>query len=136
MQVIRVAAIAIAVAVFFCPVSFTQSGKGSLCVAPISLDWPPTAAPGLACVSNRFSLKIDSQKALSWPTKESVRIDGLDIGVRHRVVIYCDSKPQQSFYFRFSEFNTSEVCLFLNDLYKTAQVWDPKQTPAPWCKCK
>lgn len=136
MRVLRPAAIAIAVATLLCPVSFPQSEKGSLCVAPISLDWPPTAQPGLGCVSNNFSLKIDAQKTLSWPTKESVKIEGLDISVRHRVVIYCDGKPHQGFYFRFSEFKTNDLCLFLNDLYKTAQIWNPKQNPAPWCKCK
>jgi hypothetical protein len=61
-------------------------------------------------------------------------VDGLDISARHRVVVYCDKKPQQSFSFRFSEFKAKRLCLFLNDLYETVQLWEPSQ--APWCKCK
>jgi hypothetical protein len=103
-----------------CPASFSQSDQGSICVAPISKDWPATAGTGeLICSSNNFSLKLDAQKAFSWPTKESIKIEGLDIRARHRIVFYCDGKPQQSFGFRFSEFKTRELCLFLNDLYKT-----------------
>jgi len=124
------------IAMLLCPVSFGQSEQGSVCVAPISKGWPPTAGTvELACASNKFSLKIDAQKAIPWPSTESIKIDGLDINTRHRVVVYCAGKPQQSFGFRFSAFKTAELCLFLNDLYKTAQLWDPKQNPAPWCKC-
>ena len=131
----KLTAIAILIATLLCPASFSQSERGSVCVAPISEDWQPTAAtPDLVCDSKQFSLKIDAQKAFSWPKKDSVKIDGLDFGTRHRVVVYCDGKPQQSFTFRFSEFKTMKLCLFLNDLYKTAQLWEPKQ--APWCKCK
>ena len=125
------------IAVLLCPVSFAQSEQGSVCVAPISKDWPATSGTEeLACPSNKFSLKIDGQKAIPWPNKESIKIDGLDLNVRHRIFVYCGGRPQQSFGFRFSEFKTAELCLFLNDLYKTAQLWDPKQNPAPWCKCK
>jgi hypothetical protein len=79
-------------------------------------------------------MKIDSQQPMAWPIKENVKIEALDVTVTHRVVVFCDGKPQQSFKFRFSEFKTSELCLFINDMYKTAQLWDSKG--APWCKCK
>src|SRR6202041_410610 len=108
------------IAMLLCPVSFAQSEQGSVCVAPISKGWPPTAGTvELACASNKFSLKIDAQKAIPWPNTESIKIDGLDINTRHRIVVYCAGKPQQSFGFRFSAFKTAELCLFLNDLYKT-----------------
>ena len=137
MRGVKITTIVLLIAVLPCPMSFAQSEQGSVCVAPVSKGWPQTAgSANLICGSNNFSLKIDSQKVLSWPTKESVKIDGLDISIRHRVVVYCDGKPQQSFSFRFADFKTTELCLFLNDLYKTAQLWDPKQNPAPWCKCK
>jgi hypothetical protein len=50
------------------------------------------------------------------------------------VVVLCNHKPLQSFAFLFSEFKTKELCLFLNDLYRTVQLWESKS--APWCKCK
>ena len=119
----------------FCSTSLTQSESGSICVAPISKDWPKTAGtPDLACSPNKLSVRIDTQKAFVWPTRKSVMIIGLDLSSRHRVVVYCDEKPQQSFSFRYSEFKTKQLCLFLNDLYKTVQLWEPGQ--APWCKCE
>lgn len=130
-------AIVLLTAILLGPVSLAQPENGFICVAPISKDWPATAGlPSLICASNNFSLKIDDQKAFTWPTKESVRIDGLNLGARHRVAIYCDGKPQQSFTFRFSDFKSTELCLFLNDFYKTAQLWDPTTNRAPWCRCK
>jgi hypothetical protein len=115
----------------------SSEGEGSVCVAPISKDWPPTAGTEeLACPSNEFSLRIDAQKAIPSPNKESIKIDGSDFNMRHRIVVCCAGEPQQSFGFRFSEFKTAELCLFLNDLYKAAQLWDSTQMPASWCKCK
>jgi hypothetical protein len=125
----------VALLLSFRSMSLTQSETASICVAPISKDWPePAGTPDLACNSSRLSVRIDTQKVFAWPTRKSVMIDGLDLSARHRVVVYCDEKPQQSFSFRFSEFKAKQLCLFLNDLYKTAQLRDPSQ--APWCKCK
>ena len=43
-------------------------------------------------------------------------------------MISCDGKPQQSFSFRFAELKTNDLCLFINDLYKTAQLREaPKE---------
>jgi hypothetical protein len=85
-----------------------------------------------------MSFRIDSGKPQAWPVENqtSAQIDGLDLAAAHRVVIYCRNKPQQSFRFRFSEFKGTHLCLFINDMYKTAQLWDPLQGAAPWCKCK
>lgn len=91
------------------------------------------ALPGLFCAPEKLSLKIDA-KAMSWPAKDSVRIDALDAAVRHRVVVYCGGKPQQTAGFRFSEFGTAQLCLYLNDLYKTVELQDVKRSP--WCRCK
>jgi hypothetical protein len=130
------AATAILFSALLCPASFTQPEHGSICVAPNPEDMSQMWAANLPCRSNKFSLSIDDQKAFAWPTKASVKIDGLDIITRHRVVVYCDGKPHQSFSFRFSEYKARELCLFLNDLYKTVQLSDdPKQSPAPWCRC-
>ena len=78
-------------------------------------------------------MEIDAQPVMAWPTKKSVHID-LDVSQAHRVVVFCDGKPQQSFKFRFADFKTPKLCLFINDLYKTVQLWESKD--APWCKCK
>lgn len=119
-----------------CLICSSQSGEpdsGSLCVAPSSDEEVVRCAPGL-CGSGKISLKIDDQPILPWPKAESLKISDLDATARHCVVVYRAGKPQQSFRFRFSDFKENKACLFLNDLYWTAQLWDPKQ--APGCKCK
>jgi len=95
---------------------------------------PFVAAPGLSCDSASLSVKIDALQTIAWPIKKSVKIESLDVTAPHRVVVFCSGKPQQSFKFRFSDFNSRELCLFINDLYKTVQLWESKGTP--WCKCK
>ena len=118
-----------------CPVCSSQSANpdsASMCVAPNSDESVARCAPGL-CDSGRISFKIDDRPVLPWPKAESMKISDLDAAAKHRVVIYRAGKPQQSFRFHFSEFKENKACLFLNDLYWTAQLWDPSR--APWCKC-
>jgi len=131
-----------------CAGAYVQSQTHSICVAPEprpALVLPEaipekkdgtvreTCAPGL-CSKGKLSLRIDHQSVRPWPQSECIKITDLDTAAPHRVVIYEDGKPQQSFKFRFSEFQSPELCLFLNDLYWTAQLWEKKD--APWCKCK
>jgi hypothetical protein len=108
-----------------------ESETGSVCIAPVFEKPDGMSAPGLFCESAKLSLKIDTQQAVPFPliseqhgtyqVGKSLKTDGMDTSTRHRVVVYCNGKPQQSFTFRFSDFKTSQLCLFLNDLYKTAQ---------------
>ena len=111
-----------------------QSETGSLCVAPTPSETKPRRyAPGL-CAGGKLSLSIDRLPAKPWPKSESIEVGGLSTNGRHRVVVYRAGKAQQSFTFRFSEFKSKTPCLFLNDLYWTAQLWETKD--APWCKCR
>ena len=129
--------VAFLITALFCSPSFAQTKFGAVCIAPISKDMDETrGSPGLICRSNGFSLRIDAHAPVSWPTKNSLKIDNLVLDAPHRVVVYCDGKQHQSFTFRFSDYKSTELCLFLNDLYKTVQLWDPKLQPSPWCKCE
>jgi hypothetical protein len=105
---------------------------GSICVSPVPSTQPKTFAPDLFCRSSKLSFKIDSSAETPWPTKDSLKINGLELAPRHRVVVRCDGKPQQSFKFRFSSYKGHQLCMFINDLYQTVQLWDR----APWCKCQ
>ena len=114
-----------------------QEATGSICVAPVPepVDGRRGAGPQtVVCDAEKYSLKIDSGKPISWPAKESVKIDGFDLAARHRVVVLCNNKPAQTFTFRFSEYREKKLCLFLNDLYWTVQLWPDKR--CPWCKCE
>ena len=110
-----------------------QNAAGSVCVAPNRAEKPQTCAPGL-CASGPLALKVDSRSILDWPKAASLEIDDLQLNERHRATIYRAGKPQQSFTFQFSDYKSRKLCLFLNDMYWTAQLWEANQ--APWCKCR
>jgi hypothetical protein len=91
----------------------------------------------VVCAADKYSMKIDLRKPVSWPINASVKITDLDLEARHRVLVLCGNKPRQSFTFRFSELKNNKnnkLCLFLNDLYWTVQLWPDKE--CPWCKCR
>jgi len=131
---LRISIVILSIAILLKPAFSAESGVGAVCVAPVPEKPMNFSAPGLYCDSAKLSVKIDAQPQLDWPTKESLKIDTLDVSVAHRVVVFCGGKPQQSFKFRFPEYKTRELCLFINDMYKTVQLWKSEDTP--WCKCK
>src|SRR5260370_1639369 len=106
------------------PNCFAESESGSLCIAPARFDPKNSSAPGLYCEAEKFSSKIEAQ-VMAWPVKESVKLAGLDLNPR---IVLCDHKPQQSFTFRFSEFKTRQLCLFLNDLYRTVSCGNQERS--------
>ena len=108
-----------------------QSRTGSVCVAPAPAQ-THFSSPGYECESNDFFLRVDDRPRVAWSKKTSARIDHLDLETRHKIRIYCAGKPHQTVFFSFPEFKSATPCLFLNDLYLTAQLWER----APWCKCK
>jgi hypothetical protein len=109
--------------------------SGSVCIAPVPEKPTQTfVPPGFPCDAAKLSVKIDEQPPIAWPVKDNVKIGDLDVTAAHRVVVSCKGKPQQSFRFRFADFKTRKLCLFINDLYKTAQLWESQGTP--WCKCQ
>jgi len=126
---------ALLIACLACPAASVESEHGAVCVAPVPLGRPITSATHeLVCQTGNLSLKVDKQPEILWPHKHGIKIESLDITQSHRVVVFCDEKAQQSFSFRFSEFKTKKLCLFINDLYQTAQLWESSRSP--WCKCK
>ena len=107
---------------FICP-AFGSDTRGSVCVAPIPLGPPKTAdLPEQVCDSGRISFRIDSEPATLLPRKESKKIEGRDSSAKHRVIVLCDGNAQQSFRFTFETFQSVDLCLFINDLYQTAQL--------------
>ena len=138
-----IAIVILAVAMIHPNVS-AESESGTVCIAPWSGKSFGYTAPdiGVYCKSGAVSLRIDMQPKMPWPTDSTMRISGLNITERHRVVVLCDGKPQQSFAFRFSEnrmvanrlvrVRVPNLCLFVGGAY-ILQLWDVKRSP--WCKC-
>jgi hypothetical protein len=110
-----------------------EGSEGTVCVAPNSAERPTLFSPGLEYNPATLSLKIDQRQTIPWPHKDSVKIDGLDLKERHLVVLTSDGKRLQSFWFRFSEYKSVDLCIAF-DGYGGPELREAKGSP--WCKCK
>ena len=108
-------------------------GRGTVCVAPNSEEPPSRISPGGQYNPKTLMLRIDKKEAIHWPHKESVKIDGLDVNTRHLIVLYSDGKRIQSFWFRFAEFRSPDLCVDF-DGYQGVRLQETKESP--WCKCE
>lgn len=80
-----------------------------------------------------LSVRVDKGKAVLWPHKDCVKIEGLDTNQRHLLIVISDGKPIQSFWFRFADYKSSELCISF-DGYQGVQMQALKDSW--WCKCK
>jgi hypothetical protein len=112
------------------------SGKETtISVAPPADARPRKMAPDdLVCSSGILALKIDGQPPMPWPGAGTrlKTIEGLDPRASHDVVVLCEGLPRQSFRFRFSNFQSRDLCLFINERDGTAKLWNRSQSP--WCQ--
>jgi hypothetical protein len=94
---------------------------------------PPTHVLTESYNPATLKLRIDKRPAVLWPHKEDLKLENLDLSERHLVVLTSDRKPIESFWFRFSEFNSAELCMKF-DGYQGVQLADARSSR--WCKCK
>lgn len=98
------------------------------------LSCPPTRiSPGGFYNPATLSVKIDKNPPILWPHKESIKIGDLDINQRHLIVLTSDGKKIQSFWFRFSDYKSTDLCIDF-DGYQGVRLQEKKYSP--WCKCK
>jgi hypothetical protein len=116
-----------------CPMLSAQPQRGTICVAPNSSKPPTRISPGGDYDPATLSVKVDNGRLLLWPHKESVIIGNLDLNRRHLVVLASDGKRIQSFWFRFSEYKSNDLCVSF-DGYQGVQLQERKYSQ--WCKCK
>ena len=108
--------------------------NGSLCIAKYRDSELLRSAPGFDCPATSRSLQIDTRPRMPWPEQSDKEIPDLPLEGIHRIRLFCDGKPLQSFTFRFSEFRSNRLCLYLNDRYQTPQLKE-RTRQTPWCKC-
>jgi len=120
-------------ALLFCPALLGQSERGTVCVAPNSHDPPTRFSPGGFYNPATLSIKIDKKPPILWPHRESIKIGDLNVNQRHLVVLTSDGKAIQSFWFRFSDYKSADLCIDF-DGYEGVRLQEKKYSP--WCKCK
>lgn len=109
-----------------------QSRRGTLSVMPNSSKPPMRVSPGQVYNPATLTLKIDKRTPIPWPHKESVTIDDLDVNDRHLVVLTSDGKTVQSFWFRFSDYKATDLCIGF-DGYQGVQLHEKN---SPLCNCR
>ena len=127
----KAVAIVVCIAILASPIFAMEADLGSVFVAAFKPEYGPVAREAY-CDADKRSFRIDAMQTSPWPNVKSVKFEGLDVTRDHLVAIFCKGKLQQSFRFRFSRYQTSELCLFLGG-YQTAQLAETKRVP--WCKC-
>jgi hypothetical protein len=92
--------------------AFADPKTGMLCVIPD----PPGCCDRVTVLFDlkRLMFRIDNGKKTPWPQKTGFKIEGLSLGERHLVVVYSAGKPIQSFRFRFTDYNETELCLLFD----------------------
>lgn len=80
-------------------------------------------------------MKIDKRPAVPWPQRASLKLDNLDLGDAHLLVILDRTgKPVESVHFKFSTYRTADLCMSY-DGYQGMQLQEATKR-TPWCKCK
>jgi len=130
---LRSNACALLIVFLACAALSGQRKPGTVCVAPNPSEPPTRISPGGNYNPATLSVKIDKRQPILWPHKESVKIGDLDLAERHLVVLTSDGRRIESFWFRFAEYNSGELCVSF-DGYQRVQLRDTKSSP--WCKCK
>ncbi len=93
------------------PILSGQPQRGTVCVAPNSSEPPTRISPGGNYNPATLAVRIDNGRPLLWPHKESVLIKDLDLDRRHLMVLTSDGKRIQSFWFKFSEYGSNDMCV-------------------------
>jgi hypothetical protein len=105
---------------------------GTICVLPNSPDPPTRISPGGDYNPATLTIGVDHQQPIPWPHKRRTLIENLDLKGRHLIVLRSDRKRIQSFYFRFSDYRDTKLCVAY-DGYQGVQFGDKYTTY--WCRC-
>jgi hypothetical protein len=106
---------------------------GTVCVLPNSPDRPTRISSGGEYDPATLTIGIDKQPPISWPHKQTAKIENLSLDGRHLIVLRSESKRIQSFWFRFSAYQDTKLCVYF-DGYQGVQFGDKHTTY--WCRCK
>jgi len=110
-----------------------SNAVGRVCVLPNPAERPSRISPGGDYNPDTLTLRIDKREPIRWPHKKNARIDELRLQERHLVVLTSDGKRIQSFWFRFSDYNGTNLCIRF-DGYQGVDLGAPKN--ALWCRVK
>ena len=112
MRSVGYAAVFVLMGLFSALPTIGETTTGMLCVIPD----PPGCCQlgGVPFDLKTLMFKIDNGNKTPWPQKVGFKVEGLSLGEKHLVVVYSGGKPIQSFRFRFTGYNETELCLLFD----------------------
>jgi hypothetical protein len=118
-------------------IALAQQSTGSVCVAARADDpfWKePRTLPNGQLNTHDLRFRVDKQPSMPWPDRKSLKIEDLDMTVPHVLaVLESNGKPIESVRFKFSEYKSTNLCMFY-DGYQGIGL-DDATRHTPWCKC-
>jgi hypothetical protein len=109
----------------------TRPDSGTMCVAPVPLDLSNKVVGWVPFNPATLSVQIDKKPQMAWPHKAGFKVSSLDLKQRHLVTLISDGKRIQSFWFRFTDFQSTDLCLSCDGFPPELQ----EARHAPWCGC-
>jgi hypothetical protein len=125
--------------VLFLSISATaQRATGSVCVVA-RIDNPffkePATLPNGEINSHGLKVQVDKRPAQEWPQQKSLKIDGLDTGEQHLLVVLDSSgKSIESVRFKFSDYKSTDLCMTYNGYQGIGLEEATRRTRK--CKCR
>jgi hypothetical protein len=115
-----------------------QKKTGSVCIAA-RIDDPffkePATLPNGEINSHGLKVRVDKMAAVDWPGRKGLKVSDLRTDEPHVLaVLSADGKPIQSVRFKFTQFNSTDLCMFY-DGYQGIGL-DDATRHTPWCKCR
>jgi hypothetical protein len=106
---------------------------GTICVLPNSPNPPIRISPGGEYNPSTLTIGLDQRPPVAWPHKSKVKIEEIPLVGRHLITLRSDGKRIQSFWFSFSRYKDTMLCVSY-DGYQGVQFGDKYDTY--WCRCK
>jgi hypothetical protein len=114
-----------------------ESSNGTICVASVPRPTLGETSLGNPTGGNRvfaFSVQVDDGPSHPTSQEKGVKIAGVSVKVRHLIKIRSQNRLLHSFYFRFAEYKSKDLCLWFKPLYETWSLWPAKESRG-LCDC-
>jgi hypothetical protein len=107
----------------------TQAANGTICIVAV----PPDPDPR-AYISEHFGVRLDQGPWVAVSATKTTRVVDLHTGSKHLVSIRDGKRVVESFWFRFDDYKSRDLCLWYKSWYQTWSLSDAAQQ-GRMCRC-
>jgi len=102
---------------------------GTICLAPVKDDGDPRGY-----YSEHFSVRVDDGDWFDVPSDKPFSIGELATQEKHLVSVRDGDITIESFWFRFEQYESPDLCLWYKPWYRTWSLW-PASNAGKRCRC-